>query len=420
LNFHVEQLAQAAQKAMAQGHWQEAESLWQQVRRASPKHPQALASLGVHAFQRGNLKDALQLLSEARLGAPTDIMILMSTAIVLRELGDLAGENRMLTAALSIDPYFLPALLATAQLVERTQGNRLSAPHYRNALKVAPTEQHWPAALRSQLTHAKKTAATYGSELLEHLKTALGGRIDRLTQVEAERWHEVGALLSGQGKSYPSVANQLQIPRLPALPFFDRRLFPWVPEIESQTGAICMELEALISNDFASFEPYVAYEAGAPINQWQELNHSKRWSSYFLWRNGTAQVNQTRCPKTCSALEAVEMPWIGGLCPNAMFSALAPHTHIPPHHGETNARLVVHLPLIVPEKCLFRVGFEQRIWRVGETLIFDDTIEHEARNDSDQLRVVLIFDTWNPLLSASERELVVAINQELVRFQDAT
>jgi aspartyl/asparaginyl beta-hydroxylase (cupin superfamily) len=66
----------------------------------------------------------------------------------------------------------------------------------------------------------------------------------------------------------------------------------------------------------------------------------------------------------------------------------------------------VHLPLIVPDHCQFRVGFEHRTWRVGELLIFDDTIEHEARNDSDQLRVVLIFDIWNPYLTAEERELV--------------
>ena len=103
------------------------------------------------------------------------------------------------------------------------------------------------------------------------------------------------------------------------------------------------------------------------------------------------------------------MAEIGGLCPNAMFSALAPHTEIPPHTGETNARLVVHLPLVVPEKCTYRVGFDRRTWTEGELLIFDDTIEHTARNDSDQLRVILIFDVWNPLLAPEERDLVRAL-----------
>jgi aspartyl/asparaginyl beta-hydroxylase (cupin superfamily) len=85
---------------------------------------------------------------------------------------------------------------------------------------------------------------------------------------------------------------------------------------------------------------------------------------------------------------------------------LAPHTAIPPHTGETNARLVAHLPLIVPPGCAYRVGYENRAWREGELLIFDDTIEHEARNDSDQPRVVLIFDIWNPLLQPAERRMV--------------
>jgi aspartyl/asparaginyl beta-hydroxylase (cupin superfamily) len=97
------------------------------------------------------------------------------------------------------------------------------------------------------------------------------------------------------------------------------------------------------------------------------------------------------------------------MAPNAMFSALAPRTRIPPHTGDTNARLVVHLPLVVPPGCRYRVGFEQREWTVGEVLVFDDSIEHEAHNDGDALRVVLIFDIWNPLLSAGERDVVRAL-----------
>jgi aspartyl/asparaginyl beta-hydroxylase (cupin superfamily) len=92
-----------------------------------------------------------------------------------------------------------------------------------------------------------------------------------------------------------------------------------------------------------------------------------------------------------------------------MFSALAPRTRIPPHHGETNARIVVHLPLIVPPGCRYRVGFDECGWETGRILAFDDTLEHEARNDGDELRVVLIFDVWNPLLSLAERELVTAM-----------
>ena len=92
-----------------------------------------------------------------------------------------------------------------------------------------------------------------------------------------------------------------------------------------------------------------------------------------------------------------------------MFSLLAPHTAIPPHVGVNNTRLVCHLPLIVPEGCWFRVGAETRHWERGKAFVFDDTIEHEALNPSDQLRVVFIFDLWAPALSVSEREAVAAV-----------
>jgi aspartyl/asparaginyl beta-hydroxylase (cupin superfamily) len=174
----------------------------------------------------------------------------------------------------------------------------------------------------------------------------------------------------------------------------------------------------VLDQEKGEFRPYIDYQAGSPINQWRELNHSQRWSSYFLWRDGKPVAEHlASCPVTAKALSEVEVAEIDGLCPNSMFSALSPHTRIPPHHGETNARVVVHLPLIVPDNCHYRVGFEHRRWKVGELLIFDDSIEHEARNDSDELRVVLIFDAWNPLLSAAERDMVKILSTASREFR---
>jgi aspartyl/asparaginyl beta-hydroxylase (cupin superfamily) len=92
-----------------------------------------------------------------------------------------------------------------------------------------------------------------------------------------------------------------------------------------------------------------------------------------------------------------------------MFSLLAPQTRIPAHVGISNTRLVCHLPLVVPQGCWFRVGAETRFWKRGEAFVFDDTIEHEALNPSDQLRVVFIFDVWHPDLSPTERDAVAAL-----------
>lgn len=113
-----------------------------------------------------------------------------------------------------------------------------------------------------------------------------------------------------------------------------------------------------------------------------------------------------RCPVTARAIEAIPSAIIPGRAPNIMFSVLKPGAHIPPHTGVTNTRAVVHLPLIVPENCGFRVGGETRAWEVGRAFAFDDTIEHEAWNRSSKIRAILMLDVWNPHLSKIEQEAV--------------
>jgi aspartyl/asparaginyl beta-hydroxylase (cupin superfamily) len=115
-------------------------------------------------------------------------------------------------------------------------------------------------------------------------------------------------------------------------------------------------------------------------------------------------------------LDALPLVRITGRGPTAFFSRLKPGTHIVPHHGATNTRLIAHLPLIVPPDCALRVGNDTRAVEAGRMMIFDDTLEHEAWNRSDQDRVVLIFDIWNPFLSATERELVTHMTQALAEF----
>ncbi|MGH8399135.1 MAG: aspartyl/asparaginyl beta-hydroxylase domain-containing protein, partial [Gammaproteobacteria bacterium] len=102
--------------------------------------------------------------------------------------------------------------------------------------------------------------------------------------------------------------------------------------------------------------------------------------------------------------------------PETFFSVLKPGAHIPPHTGVINTRLVTHLPLIIPPDCGIRVGNETRGWKEGECIVFDDTFEHEAWNKSDQTRVVLIFDIWNPYLTEVEREAMRIVVEELGHF----
>ena len=155
--------------------------------------------------------------------------------------------------------------------------------------------------------------------------------------------------------------------------------------------------------------PYIQYPERVPMRQWKELNHNPKWTAIHLLQNGRrVETNARHCPRTLEAVARMDQPQVPGASPNAMFSLLAPKTRIPPHTGVANTRLVCHLPLIVPPGCRFRVGGETREWREGEAWAFDDTIEHEAWNDSDEMRAVLIFDTWNPHLTEVEQNLLRA------------
>lgn len=74
-----------------------------------------------------------------------------------------------------------------------------------------------------------------------------------------------------------------------------------------------------------------------------------------------------------------------------------------------NTRLIVHIPLIVPPGCRLRVGNEVREVQAGVPLIFDDSIEHEAWNDSGEPRAILLFEIWRPELTAVERAALTAM-----------
>jgi len=406
----IAQLAEQASQLAKSGRWDDAERVWLEVRSRDPKHAQALFSLGVHALRRGDGLAARELLLAARTSAPADLLVLMTLCAAQRHLGDAAAEREAIEAALTVDAYFLPALLAKGSWFERFGTRSGAAATFANALRVAPPPSHWPAALQRELTHARELVDAHASQLDDHLARTLGPLLAQLPAAAAARWRETASIVAGRSKPYLAQANQLHVPRLPAIPFFDRAQFPFLTALEAKTDVIRAELDAALANERDEFTPYIQYAPGQPVNQWQELNHSLRWSALHLWRSGTrVEENLARCPETARALAALPLADIGGLCPNAMFSALAPKSHIPPHNGETNARVVAHLPLIVPEGCRYRVGYDWCEWRVGECLIFDDTIEHEAYNDSDELRVVLIFDLWNPLLTPAEREIVHAL-----------
>jgi aspartate beta-hydroxylase len=362
------------------------------------------------ALQRGDRNSALTLLAQAEAAAPGDKALKMQRAMVHRVAGNLIAALAALDDALNLDPYDFVALLSKAALTERLSGEREAAALYRNALIVAPPEEEMPAQLRAPTERARQVVAQTREALEAHLLAQTATADQALSGEARRRFAESVGIFSGRLKAYVHEPLLLHYPRLPAIPFYDRTHFPWLPELEAASDMIVEELQVALAAAKGDFAPYIAYPKGTPVNQWGELNHSSRWSSFFLWKDGARQDGACKlCPKTAALLERLPLATTPGYAPTAMFSALDAHTHIPPHTGSTNVRLLCHLPLILPGAARFRVGNETREWKMGEAWVFDDTIEHEAWNDADELRVILILDIWNPLLEPAERELVSAL-----------
>lgn len=403
----IDQLVAAAQMAARSGRIDEAARAWERVLAAAPNHPHALMFLGQQSARRGDTPGAIEMLSRAVKAAPGDPIVALNLAYAHRAAGNATAEMAALTAALSADPYCYPALLGRGDLLERQGNRREAARAFRDALKIVPPDEKLSPDLRA-LAQRARTAVHENVAALDAFMSQKLGPV-RAKDGPQPRIDEATDAMIGKKQIYVSEASLFRVPRLPAIPFFDREHFPWISDFEAQTPAIREELINLLQTKQDGFHPYMQYGPGVPLHQWEELNNNVRWSSLDLWKDGArVEAHASLCPRTMAALDNVPLSFIPGTAPCALFSALQPHTHIPAHAGVTNARSLCHLALIVPGPARFRVGNEVRDWKEGHAWVFDDTIEHEAWNDADALRVIMIVDVWNPLLSAGEREQIAA------------
>jgi aspartyl/asparaginyl beta-hydroxylase (cupin superfamily) len=100
-----------------------------------------------------------------------------------------------------------------------------------------------------------------------------------------------------------------------------------------------------------------------------------------------------RCPRTTTLLDRIP-----GLF-EAFFSILEGGKSIPAHEGPYRGYLRYHLGLLVPEKNPPSIRLKDQVytWKEGESVLFDDSWEHEVYNQSEGDRVVLIVDIRRPM-----------------------
>lgn len=370
--------------------------------------PQEANAVGMAALRSGDLAEAVRAFTRATELDPNALPLWSNLAHAHRLAGDPVNEGLALDRALSINQLDFGSQLRKAQLLQRTGQETAALVAWNGVQQLAahPSLQISPA-IQAELDEG----AAYCRSLQSRLEA---GATELLAAGQAE-WDEterrrIGAFVDralGKRAIYRNECAGLYYPFLPADEFFDLRHFPWLDELEAHTDVIRTELQGILDNPGEEIRPYVRMDEGTPENKWSKLDRSLDWGACFFWEHGEPNLPvHERCPQTAALLRRLPLLRIPQRGPAAFFSILRPHSHIPPHTGVTNTRAIIHLPLIVPPDCGFRVGGEVRQWAEGKAFAFDDTIDHEAWNRSDQLRAVLIIDAWNPHLSEREQAAI--------------
>jgi aspartate beta-hydroxylase len=339
---------------------------------------------------------------------PSAIALWMNLAKAHRLAGDDAAERAALEEALAIDQLYLMALIRLAELHERRGEVGSAADRWIMVLGLCAQISDPTPQLNAMMSHARIFVAERQQALAEAIEANLSDALESASERDRRRATAAVELMVGRRKIFTSQCHGFFYPFMPADEFFDREHFPWFARLETATPVIREELEGILASPDADLAPYIEMPPGTPDNLWSELDHSPDWSALHLWRDGERiDAACKRAPRTAELVESLPLARIPGRAPAVFFSILKAGKTIPPHNGVTNIRTIVHLPLIVPEDCGFRVGGETRQWREGEAFAFDDTIEHEAWNRSGQDRALLIFDCWNPHLSEDEKTMVL-------------
>jgi aspartate beta-hydroxylase len=402
----ISQLLESADRAQANGFGSDAARLIAEARALAPSDSRVLNALGLQALRENDPTNARPHLEQAVAQTPREPVLWLNLAQCRQMQGDAAGELGALDQALALQPRFYPALLQKATWLER-HGKPKQAVHvYNFFLHCLPPPPQLPPQLKPAIEYAQRIVSADRAALGALIEQRLGPTNHETARARFD--HCIDAFL-GRRRIYTPQPTFMHFPKLPAIEFFERSDFPWLDALEAGTEVMREELLSVLADPASGTDivPYVDYPDDEPLDHWRPLNRSKQWSAYYLLKDGVrANSHLARCPRTAALLAAAPLADVPGQAPTAFFSMLQPRTRIPPHTGVTNARLVCHVPLVIPPGCGFRVGSETRHWQPGKAWVFDDTIEHEAWNDSNEPRYILIIDLWNPYLTAAEREWV--------------
>jgi aspartyl/asparaginyl beta-hydroxylase (cupin superfamily)/Tfp pilus assembly protein PilF len=378
---------------------------------------EAAAQRGVAALRRGDgtaARMAFTAVTASGRASP-------QTWLYLAQACDLADDRPAARAALArvlaADPRNPYALVMHGELLTRDGDDRAAVAWYERALAAAAGLQGLPADLLERLRRAAierdAAAGRFAARLAATLAAAGADH-----EAAGPRFAEALAILAGQARPQLQAPTSFYFPGLPQRAFYAPDEFGWAAELAAAAPAIAAEAAAVLATR-AGLSPYVERPKDRPAKA-HSLLEDPRWSAFHLWQDGApVAANAARCPATMAAIAELPIPVIKGRSPMILFSILAGGTHIEPHHGMLNTRLICHLPLIVPGGCRLRVGNHVRAVVAGEVMIFDDSIEHEAWNDSAEPRAILLFEIWRPELTGAERHALTAMFESVTGYDSS-
>jgi aspartyl/asparaginyl beta-hydroxylase (cupin superfamily) len=170
---------------------------------------------------------------------------------------------------------------------------------------------------------------------------------------------------------------------------YENAQFPWVKMLEEKHEVILSELSGILKT-----QQKIPLFSDLSEEQ-KRITPGDDWRVYLMIAYGKTLPNAVAtCPQTISLLHKI--PGIE----SAMFSILEPGAKILPHRGPYNGVLRYHLGLIVPQNfndCGIRIHQTIYHWQKGQSIIFDDSFEHEVWNNTAENRVVLFIDFDRPL-----------------------
>ncbi|OMJ90838.1 hypothetical protein SteCoe_6707 [Stentor coeruleus] len=205
------------------------------------------------------------------------------------------------------------------------------------------------------------------------------------------------------------------VPGIRASPWWDNSEFPWIDKVNECFEDIRNELLALYSK--GGFQPYrgPSWATGIPAPDIGNQSHDRGdWNVFYLYLHGMEfNDNIAKCPKTVEMIKNI----IPRHYEHAFFSAVNPHTHILSHHGPTNKKLRLHLPITGLEGTRLRCADQTENFVEAHAKVFDDSFDHEAWHDGETTRVNLIIDFWHPDLTNDEVKFFKTLQNSKLRAE---